>query len=190
MRFAPLLASLATLCSIVVAVPVAADPSLMQRPTPSKSTPSVASTATPSHSATPSTLTLVGAYQCPRNQYKACCQSLEQTSKELMAPVGDLVPIVGGISISSQVSFQCNAMAPLTDPNTCQGHGYTPMCCENDTENALISFGQGMTNAAAEQGAAMNTCKPFEKAKETYYQSFGYNVGEESNVDLINDVLS
>ncbi|KAJ5708935.1 hypothetical protein N7493_010269 [Penicillium malachiteum] len=182
MRLASLFTSLATLCTIVVAIPVAADPSLMQMPTPSKSTPSVASTASPSHSASPSTLTLVGAYQCPRNQYKACCQSLEQTTKELMKPVGDLVPIVGGISISSQVSFQCNAMAPLTDPNTCKGHGYTPMCCENNTE--------GMANAAAEQGAAMNACMPFEKAKETYYQSFGYNVGEESNVDLINDVMS
>lgn len=46
-------------------------------------------------------------------------------------------------------------------------------------------------NAVMEnQGAAMNACQPFEKAKINYYKSLGYNKDEESDVDLVMDVMS
>lgn len=52
-------------------------------------------------------MTPVGAYQCPQEQVKRCCMSLEQTSRMLIDGVGELVPVVNGLSISSQISFHC-----------------------------------------------------------------------------------
>ncbi|KAJ5995639.1 hypothetical protein N7481_002616 [Penicillium waksmanii] len=112
----------------------------------------------------------VGPYSCPQNQYKQCCQSLAQTSHDILKPLGGLVPIVGGIQISSAVSFQCRDMRPNEPPGECNEPEYSPMCC------------------SAENTGAVNSCKSFEKAKEEYYRSFGF--GEEDTVDVINDVFS
>lgn len=62
-----------------------------------------------SAAATPSP-TLVGAYQCPPNKYKRCCMSVQESSRELLTKVGDLVPALGGIAVSSQISFSCKGL--------------------------------------------------------------------------------
>ncbi|KAJ5108630.1 hypothetical protein N7456_005305 [Penicillium angulare] len=172
MHLTPLFALMATFCTLSVAVPVNHDHALAHNPSRTNVLAS-SSAAYASPSATPSMITVAGAYQCPPKQRKSCCTSLEETTKELMKPVSDLVPSIGGISISSKVSFQCNPMDPLAAPQTCQGHGYTPMCCVNATTES-----------------SMDACQPFEKAKEKYYQSLGFNKSEETNTDLINDVFS
>ncbi|KAJ5947602.1 hypothetical protein N7466_000617 [Penicillium verhagenii] len=170
MHLAPLLTILATLCSITTAIPLGQDQSQPTTPTPSTN-PSASASHT--HSATAPVRTPVGPYQCPQEQYKACCQSLEQTTQDVFTSLGEVLPMVGGIQVSSKVSFQCNRMTDNADPATCKGHGYTPMCCSNKIN-----------------GDAVSSCKSFESAKEKYYQSLGYNVDEESTTELVNDVMS
>ncbi|KAJ5536475.1 hypothetical protein N7513_009661 [Penicillium frequentans] len=172
MHLSPLLTVFATLCSITVAIPLGQDtPAQDLTPTP---TFKPSASASHSHSASASPVrTPVGAYQCPQQQYKACCQSLEQETQGIFQSLGDLVPFMGGVQVSSKVSFQCKNMGENTDPATCKGNGYSPMCCSDRIDTASI-----------------NRCKSFESVKEKYYQSFGYNVDDESQSDLVYDVLS
>ncbi|GLI74995.1 hypothetical protein PoHVEF18_003245 [Penicillium ochrochloron] len=167
MHIPTLFYTLATL-TITAAVPVSAGNS-MTAPTPTQAmmAPSqVSPVATPS-------MTPVGAYQCPQKQFKRCCMSLQQTSRMLIDGIGELVPALGGISVSSQVSFDCKAMADDVSPNACDAEGYAPMCC--NSENG---------------GSGINACKPFEEVKEKYYKSFGYNKGDETQAEYIEDALS
>ncbi|OQD73409.1 hypothetical protein PENDEC_c015G00849 [Penicillium decumbens] len=163
MHLTTLFASLSTLLTIAAAIPVAQDPSK-----PSK--PVISSTPTPTASTpTPSMITMVGPYQCPPNQQKQCCQSLQETSHDIMKGLGELVPILGGIQVSSKISFQCKNMTPEESPNSCKEKEYSPMCCSKESSNGI------------------GLCKPFAVAKEEYYKSFGY--GQESQVDYINDAV-
>ncbi|KAJ5134501.1 hypothetical protein N7448_000479 [Penicillium atrosanguineum] len=165
MRFNTLFASISALVTVAVAIPVAQDPPT-QLPTPSKPVIPSASTPYGTPSATPS---MVGAYQCPPTQQKQCCQTLQETSHDVMKSLGALVPILGGITVSSKVTFQCKAMTPEESPDSCVDNEYIPMCCTNQSSN---SIGQ---------------CKPFAEAKEAYYRSFGY--GQESQTDYILDAI-
>ncbi|KAJ5689277.1 hypothetical protein N7462_003669 [Penicillium macrosclerotiorum] len=158
--------SLATLLTITAAVPVVAQ-NTTPRPTPTKAaipSPIFSSIATPS-------MTPVGAYQCPQKQFKQCCMSLEQTSRTIVHGLGELVPVLSGVQLSSAISFQCKPMEDSVSPNACNDEGYGPMCC-----------------ASSGSSGAVNTCKPFAQAKEEYYRSFGFQ--DESQADYINDVLS
>ncbi|EPS34510.1 hypothetical protein POX_a00516 [Penicillium oxalicum] len=125
-----------------------------------------------SAAATPSP-TLVGAYQCPPNKYKRCCMSVQESSRELLTKVGDLVPALGGIAVSSQISFSCSTMSDAVSPNTCNERGYLPMCCDTNKSGSGLNPG----------------CKPFEEVKEKYYSSLGYE-RPETQAEYINDVLS
>lgn len=40
------------------------------------------------------------------------------------------------------------------------------------------------------KGSSVNSCKPFEKAKEEYYRTFGYGKGVEDPTDVIMDAVS
>lgn len=111
MRFGTLFTfTFTSLLTIAVAIPVTQEPHATPAPTSAKPTkPSSAAAAqASSHLATPSP---VGAYSCPPKQFKQCCQSVEQTSHSIMKGLGELVPILGGIQISSQISFQCMCFA-------------------------------------------------------------------------------
>jgi hypothetical protein len=101
MYFPTLFCALTTL-TIAAAVPVGVGSS-MTTPTPTQAivAPSQASPVDFPW------MTPVGAYQCPQDQAKRCCMSLEQTSRMLIDGVGELVPALSSISISSQVSFHC-----------------------------------------------------------------------------------
>ncbi|KAJ5672786.1 hypothetical protein N7507_001913 [Penicillium longicatenatum] len=172
MHLTPLLTIFATLCSITTAIPLGQDtPAEALTPSP---TFKPSASASYSHSALASPVrTPVGAYQCPQQQYKACCQSFEEETQGIFKSLGDLVPFIGGVQVSSKVSFQCKNMNEDTDPATCQGHGYSPMCCSDRIDTASI-----------------NRCKPFKSVKEKYYQSFGYNVADESQSELVYDIMS
>jgi hypothetical protein len=102
MHIPTLFYTLATL-TITTAVPVAAGKS-MTAPTPTQAMMAPPSQVSPVES--PS-MTPVGAYQCPQKQFKRCCMSLQQTSRMLIDGIGELVPALGGISVSSQISFDC-----------------------------------------------------------------------------------
>lgn len=103
-----ILASLA----VASAVPVLQEYPVVPMPTPTMPAIASSSATYSSPSAASSTPVVpVGPYSCPEHQYKQCCQSLAQTSHDIIQPLGELVPIVGGIQISSAVSFQC--MSPL-----------------------------------------------------------------------------
>ncbi|KAJ5647233.1 hypothetical protein N7490_003605 [Penicillium lividum] len=159
----------ATLCTITTAIPFGHQD---QTPT-SAFIPASVSALLSQPSASP-TRTPVGAYQCPQEQYKACCMSLEEASNDVIVkPLSDLVPMFGGIQVSSKLSFQCKNMADDAAPVTCSGHGYTPMCCSDHADKSSV-----------------NECKSFADVKERYYQTFGYNVDEESQSDLVYDVVS
>lgn len=107
MHLATLIYSLATL-TIATAVPLAPGNTVtVPTSTAANTAPSpVSSVAAPS-------MTPVGAYQCPPKQFKRCCMSVQQTSRMLIDSIGELVPVLGGIAISSQVSFDC--MSALSD---------------------------------------------------------------------------
>ncbi|KAJ5379488.1 hypothetical protein N7509_012607 [Penicillium cosmopolitanum] len=157
--------------AVASAVPVLQEYPAVPMPTPTKPVIASSSAAYSSPSASISAPVVpVGPYSCPQKQYKQCCQSLAQTSHDIIKPLGELVPILGGIQISSAVSFQCRNMRPNEPPEECDEPEYRPMCC------------------SAENTGAVNSCKLFEKAKEDYYRSFGF--GEEDQVELINDVLT
>lgn len=106
MHLIQLLTGVVTLCSLGVAIPVAngRDASPNTSPTPTMALTSAS--ASEGIAAAPSQ-TMVGPYVCPPKQFKKCCQSLQETSKELMQGLGDVVPILGGVQISSKISFQC-----------------------------------------------------------------------------------
>ncbi|KAF3396310.1 hypothetical protein F1880_007019 [Penicillium rolfsii] len=166
MHIPTLFYTLATL-TITAAVPVTAGSSMtVPSPTQAMIAPSqVSPVGIPS-------MTPVGAYQCPQKQLKKCCMSLQETSRMLVDGIGELVPALGGIAVSSKVSFNCVAMADDVSPNSCDAEGYAPMCCDSD------------------KGAGINACKPFEEVKEKYYKSLGYNKGDQSQAEFIEDVLS
>jgi hypothetical protein len=104
MYLTTLLAGLVSLLSVTTAIPMASDKST---PTSvSKSLISPSSSASVSASATPSP-NPYEAYTCPKGKYKSCCKTVEQTSNDLIKPLGELVPIVSGLQISSALSFEC-----------------------------------------------------------------------------------
>ncbi|KAJ6107543.1 hypothetical protein N7523_008866 [Penicillium sp. IBT 18751x] len=171
MRFDTLFVSFSACLTVAAAIPVVQDHSTQlptPTPTPTSSKPVIPSHSTPygSPSATPS---MVGAYECPPTQDKKCCQTLQETSHDVMQGLGRLVPILGGITVSSKVTFQCKTMTLEEAPDSCNDHEYIPMCCSKESSNSI------------------GHCKSFAEAKEAYYRSFGY--GQESQTDIILDAV-
>ncbi|KAJ5851359.1 uncharacterized protein N7529_010744 [Penicillium soppii] len=160
-----------TMILAVTAIPVAHE---KPSPTPSMSkaliSPSSASaSASASASPTPSPNPFE-AYTCPKGKYKSCCMSVQETGHSVIQPLGELVPMVGGLQLSSAISFQCKKMAEREAPATCHGHGYSPMCCDSK-DNGLVSV-----------------CKSFEETKENYYSHQGKM--EETQADMIMDAVT
>lgn len=94
---------LAAILSVTSAVPMAKD---KPTPTPSSSKALISPSSSASASPTPS-LNPYEAYTCPAGKFKACCMSVQQTGHDIIKGLGELVPIVGGIQLSSAISFQC-----------------------------------------------------------------------------------
>lgn len=106
MRFTTLITTFTSFLTIAVAVPVAQEPHKVPTPASAESTRPSSGTAShvSSHLPSPS---MVGAYACPPKQLKQCCQSLQEESKGIVKGLGEIVPILGGIQISSKITFQC-----------------------------------------------------------------------------------
>ncbi|KAJ5146414.1 uncharacterized protein N7515_000978 [Penicillium bovifimosum] len=166
MQIKTLLAGLASILA-VTAVPMA---SQKASPTPSASKSLIphSSSASVSPSPTP-TPNPYEAYTCPTGKFKSCCMSVQQTGEDVIKPLGKLVPIVSGLELSSAISFQCKKMNEQDPPDTCNAHGYSPMCC-------------------SDQGGALNSCKPFEQVKKNYY-THQMNLPE-TQADMIMDILT
>jgi hypothetical protein len=88
-------------------------------------------------------------------------------------------------------------MADDVSPNACDAEGYGPMCCNSENGVCYIQpFGSITLDqdrhliTLALQGSGINACKPFEEVKEKYYKSFGYNKGDETQAEYIEDALS
>ncbi|KAJ5461476.1 uncharacterized protein N7458_003028 [Penicillium daleae] len=169
MHLPTLFYTLATL-AITAAVPVTAENSTA---TPT-ATQAIDAPSQANPVATPS-MTPVGAYRCPPKQFKRCCLTLQQTSRELIDGLGELVPVLGGLSVSSLISFDCKAMADDISPNDCDVGGM-PRCAA--------------TPRMRYEGFGIDACKPFEQVKEKYYRSFGFNKGDETQADTIEDAVS
>jgi hypothetical protein len=99
-----------TLLAVTTAVPMA---SPTQSPTPTSAMPSLYSpshsgsafaSASASPSASPNPFE---AYSCPAGKYKNCCMGVEQASHDILKPLGDIVPMVGGLQVSSAIAYQC-----------------------------------------------------------------------------------
>ncbi|KAJ5775163.1 uncharacterized protein N7511_000174 [Penicillium nucicola] len=150
----PILFTSLTLLAVTTAVPMA---SPSPSPTPTSALPSLASlshsgSASASASASPSASpNPFEAWSCPAGKYKNCCMGVEQSSHDILKPLGEIVPTIGGIQVSSAIAFQCKPMGDQKPPSSCSGHGYSPMCCDSK-DHGLIE-----------------ACKPFEKVKMDYY---------------------
>ncbi|CAG8373160.1 unnamed protein product [Penicillium salamii] len=178
---------LTALFSVTSAIPVA-----HEKPTPTPSMSKVlvspSSSASASASPTPST-NPYEAYTCPAKKQKACCMGVEQASKDIISPLGELVPIVGGLQVSSAITFQCKspaenqpALYKMTDdrtgkkmdekapPSSCNEKGYSPMCCHD-----INSIG-------------FSSCKGFEQTKKNFYSQHGH--AEETQADMIMDAVT
>ncbi|CAI7624764.1 unnamed protein product [Penicillium bialowiezense] len=162
------LMGLTAIFSVASAIPMASE-----RPTPtpsmSKALISPSSSASASASPTPS-VNPYEAWSCPATKTKACCMSVQQTSKDIIQPLGELVPIVGGLQVSSAITFQCKPMDDKEPPASCNKKSYSPMCCNDITD---IGF---------------SSCKSFEQTKMNYYKSQGKI--EESQADMIMDAVT
>ncbi|KXG49611.1 uncharacterized protein PGRI_055790 [Penicillium griseofulvum] len=171
MHFTHLLMGIVSLLSVTTAIPMSSN-----KPTPtssmlksliSPSSASVSASASPTPSPNP-----YEAYTCPKGKFKSCCMSVQQTGKDVIKPLGELVPIVGGLELSSAISFQCKRMADKEPPATCNKTGYNPMCCNsNDT------------------GVGFNTCKPFDQVKKAYYAQ-QMEEKPETQAEMIMDILT
>ncbi|OGE56909.1 hypothetical protein PENARI_c002G06883 [Penicillium arizonense] len=162
-----------TLLAVTTAVPMA---SPTQSPTPTSAMPSLYS---PSHSGSASASASASpsaspnpfeAYSCPKGKYKNCCMGVEQASHDILKPLGDIVPMVGGLQVSSAIAYQCKPMSMEDPPYSCSGHGRSPMCCDSK-DNGLIE-----------------ACKPFEKVKQDYYSHRMHL--PETQADIIMDAVT
>lgn len=109
MRLATFFAAFASILSITTAIPMAS-----RNPTPSVSEslsdssfshiPASPASASASPSASPNPFE---AYTCPKGKFKSCCMSVQQAGKDITNSLGELLPLVGGLQLSSAISFQC-----------------------------------------------------------------------------------
>ncbi|CRL29430.1 unnamed protein product [Penicillium camemberti] len=170
MHLKTFLTGLVSLLSVTTAIPVGND-----KPTPttsvSKSLISPSSSASASASATPSS-NPYEAYTCPKGKFKSCCMSVQQAGGDIVKGLGELVPVVSGLQVSSAISFQCKNMAEREAPDTCNGKGYSPMCCNSASDDS-----------------GFNSCKPFEEVKKTYYTNQMKDIPE-TQADMIMDILT
>ncbi|CAG8001623.1 unnamed protein product [Penicillium olsonii] len=159
---------LTALFSVTSAIPVA-----HENPTPTPSMSKVllspSSSASASASPTPS-INPFEAYTCPPKKQKGCCTGLQQASKDIISPLGNLVPIVGGLQISSAITFQCKKMGDKEPPSSCDEKGYAPMCCNDINPSGFSS------------------CKGFEQTKKNFYTQHGQ--AQESQADMIMDIVT
>ncbi|KAK9855558.1 uncharacterized protein MYU51_002093 [Penicillium brevicompactum] len=159
---------LTAIFSVTSAIPVASD---KPTPTPSMSKVLISPSSSASASASPTpSVNPYEAWSCPAQKTKACCMSVQQTSHDLIKPVGELVPIVGGIQLSSAITFQCKPMDEKEPPSSCNKKSYSPMCCNGITD---IGF---------------SSCKSFEQTKKNYYNNQGKV--EETQADMIMDAVT
>ncbi|EKV10899.1 hypothetical protein Pdw03_7429 [Penicillium digitatum] len=169
MHFTTLLTGLVPLLSVTAAIPTGGE-----NPTStsvSKSLISHSSSVSASASPTPSS-NPYEAYTCPKDKFKSCCMSVQQTSSDIIKDLGELVPVLGGLQLSSAISFQCKNMTDQEAPDSCNDQGYAPMCC--NTEN---------------DGTGFNACKPFEEVKRAYYAN-QMKDKPETQADMIMDILT
>lgn len=134
-------------CAISSAVPVHQEYPAVPMPTPTK--PLIQSASAASHassSASPSaSIAPVGPYSCPQSQHKQCCMSLADASRDaVIKPLGELVPIVGGIQISSAISFQCMSIS-LRKPFSIywKNHHYISMSKTNESHRSTYGGKRG-----------------------------------------------
>ncbi|CDM29639.1 hypothetical protein DTO013E5_6030 [Penicillium roqueforti] len=168
MHLTTLLTGLVSLLSIATAIPMASEtPTSTTSVGKSLISPSSSASASPTPSPNP-----YEAYTCPPGKFKSCCMSVQQTGKDIVKSLGELVPVLGGVQVSSAIAFQCKNMTEIEAPDTCTGKGYNPMCC--NTQN---------------DGTSFNTCKPFEDVKRAYYSNQMKDVPE-SQADMIMDILT
>lgn len=106
MRLETIISIFASL-TVASAVPVVHEYPVVPMPTPTMPAIASSSAYSPPYASSSVPAVPVGPYSCPQKEVKQCCLSLAQTSHDIIQPIGELVPLVGGIQISSKVSFQC-----------------------------------------------------------------------------------
>lgn len=170
MHLTTFLTGLVSLLSVTTAIPMGND-----APTPttsvSKSLISPSSSSSPSSSASASASATPSpnpyeAYTCPKGKFKSCCMSVQQASGDIVKGLGEVVPLVSGLQVSSALSFKCmfsphsffymtsgrldyciliqhtftgKNMTEREAPDTCNGKGYSPMCCSSKNDVCISS---------------------------------------------------
>ncbi|KAB8234733.1 hypothetical protein BDV23DRAFT_181315 [Aspergillus alliaceus] len=85
----------------------------------------------------------------PSHRSKQCCESVNSIADDITKPLGGLLPLLEGTTISSILGFDCLEMSD-TDPNTDCRHDV--MCCN------------GQPGKNAKGGDLFKECEPFDKA--------------------------
>ncbi|KAL2863313.1 uncharacterized protein BJX67DRAFT_262756 [Aspergillus lucknowensis] len=164
---------LLTLTTLTTAIPVSSAPTTLQEirlpaPTPTVPTTASATADTKASQLTHELATLLAhdaseSYDpttCPiSHASRQCCTSITKLADDLSGQLGELVPWVGGVRVSSLVGLQCKSMAEETPNVDCTD---TVMCCSSG-----VAGSGGKTQAkAGTQSLFMSGCIPYDKAIE------------------------
>ncbi|KAL1999720.1 hypothetical protein VTN02DRAFT_4133 [Thermoascus thermophilus] len=67
---------------------------------------------------------------CASNATRQCCISVRALTKELLDPLGTVLPLLGGVKIGSIVGIGCQPMAEDAPDQTCRN---SVACCSGET---------------------------------------------------------
>ncbi|KAL3445861.1 hypothetical protein BJX65DRAFT_309563 [Aspergillus insuetus] len=103
---------------------------------------------------------------CPMTHAsRQCCTSITKLADDTTSQLGDIVPWVSGVKVSSLIGLQCKAMAPETPNGDCYE---SVMCCSDSGVSAEGGGAGGNTNGTPEGSQALfkSGCIPFDEAIE------------------------
>ncbi|KAL2811335.1 hypothetical protein BJX63DRAFT_433488 [Aspergillus granulosus] len=182
MRLTPLLLTLTTTLTLTSAIPFSSSPAANQDPNTkniyslrspgaSKPTPTTPEedglASTRASSVKHSLATLIShdasaSYDLttcpPSHPSRQCCASIDRLADDTTSELGDLIPYLSGVKVSSVVGLQCKAMSPDTPNIDCYE---SVMCCSDQGSST-----EGGTMPGSAQSPFKSQCVPFDEAVE------------------------
>ncbi|CEN60283.1 hypothetical protein ASPCAL02724 [Aspergillus calidoustus] len=103
---------------------------------------------------------------CPMTHAsRQCCTSITKLADDTTSQLGDIVPWVSGVKVSSLIGLQCKGMARETPNDDCYE---SVMCCSGNGVSAKGAGAGGNTNGTPDGSPALfkSGCIPFDEAIE------------------------
>ncbi|RAL01922.1 uncharacterized protein BO80DRAFT_424298 [Aspergillus ibericus CBS 121593] len=91
----------------------------------------------------------------PSHRSKQCCESIDNIADQVTGGLGELVPWIEGIEVSSVLGLDCYAMADSTPNSQCL---HQVMCCDgkpSDTDQPTTQSSQAVTSSCESWDIAM-----------------------------------